>query len=228
LDEIGSCTICKDKELLGSSDSVDCSLLIGGHPRCAIRLSGGGIAPFHCLLAWRRKGLCLFDLGSGRGTFLNGRPVRYAQIHGSQTLTIGNQLLEIEMHGDPTDPAKRRNLDHRPVLALTAIHGPHEGESAILPQGGWLLLGRVQNADLQLKKDKGFSREHLKIKVECKDGAMTARVQDLKCRNRTRINKNVVQGVALARPGDVIHYSSSSRSGGTVLLFHYNLEIEAW
>ncbi|CAK0874215.1 unnamed protein product [Prorocentrum cordatum] len=67
--------------------------VLGSGADCDVRLAHGGVAPRHAMLAHHRSGLAyLIDLGSGRGTSLDGeqlRPLAPAQLRRGCQLALG-------------------------------------------------------------------------------------------------------------------------------------------
>jgi len=62
---------------------------IGRDPNSALHLSSGAIDKEHALLVHTEKGLMVRDLNTAQGTYINGKPIKYATIAEGDSLTIG-------------------------------------------------------------------------------------------------------------------------------------------
>jgi hypothetical protein len=62
---------------------------VGREQGCDIRLNVDGVAPFHCVLAAGPNEVTLRDLGSERGTFVNGQRVSAALLRDGDLLDVG-------------------------------------------------------------------------------------------------------------------------------------------
>jgi pSer/pThr/pTyr-binding forkhead associated (FHA) protein len=210
-------------------------LLIGSHPLCPVRVQGAGVAALHCLLTWLPAGLHVLDLDSGGGTLLDGRPVHEGAVRDGQTLTAGGQALMVRVAGDPCAPGAgqlRRTRETPRAVALTVFHGPHSGETVLLPPGRTLRLGRSPEADLCLLGDARISRHHLDLTLQPAAGdpaePPVVRVRDAGSRSGTVVNRLSVTGETTATVGDVIQFGNPARVTPTALLLHYDLCLEAW
>src|SRR5262249_8633017 len=86
-DELARLTLMAGGQPAGST--IGQPLLAGSHPLCGVRLSGAGVAPFHCFFCWQPDGPHFFDLGGG--VLLGGAPMHQGRLDDRQTLTFGGQ-----------------------------------------------------------------------------------------------------------------------------------------
>lgn len=210
-------------------------LLLGSHPLCAVRLSGTGIAPVHALLAWLLDGLHLLDLDSGRGTLLDGQPIRDSLVRDGQTVTVGEQTLTVRLAGDPCSPAlsrasRRRNTPRN--VALTVIYGPHTGETALLPLDRPVRLGSSAEDDLGLPREQLLAGGHLELKViregDKKQPSGQVLLRDLNNRGDIHVNREAISGSVTAAVGDVIQFGQPTPCSPTALLLHYDPCLDGW
>jgi pSer/pThr/pTyr-binding forkhead associated (FHA) protein len=232
-DSIVQCSVYSGTRLLASS--VGQPLLIGSHPLSAVPLAGPGVAPFHCLLTWLSAGLHLIDLDSGWGTQLDGQPIRVGWVTHGQKIRIGGQTLMVRLAGDPCGPMVdrvRRRRNTPAAVALTALYGPHAGQTVRLPPGRPFTLGRADDCDLSLSGERHLAQRQLELMLEplADDRAMAPPVV-LQVRDRAGtalINRQPVVGVGTASTGDVLQFGRPDRVASTALLLHYDLTLEAW
>lgn len=73
-------------------------LTIGSSPTCHVMLDGEGIESLHCRIQW--SGSFFLEDCSAEGTYLNDRRVIRAPLYGEQVLRVGNEVLDISVHGE--------------------------------------------------------------------------------------------------------------------------------
>src|SRR5690606_12569112 len=83
----------------GAAYTLDASsprMLIGTSPLCAIRLRDPEVSSRQSVLVHSAGRLAIMDLGSARGTSVNGVLVERAFLHGGETVRVGRSVLVIE------------------------------------------------------------------------------------------------------------------------------------
>jgi hypothetical protein len=160
----------------------------------------------------------LVDLDSGLGTLLDGQPVRDQIVRDGQTIQIGEQRLTVHLAGEVTAPDPPTSA---PGVALTVIYGPHAGETALLPPGRLMRLGRAHSAELSLPRESLLVGEHLELRLELPASARpVVQVRDLAGRRDVLVNREPIHGLATLTPGDVIQFGGPQGVGPTALFLH--------
>ncbi len=67
--------------------------LVGRSSECKVLLSGADVSLFHCSLIRTAVGVWVVDLLGRQGTFVNGRPIRYAALEHGDELLIGQYRI---------------------------------------------------------------------------------------------------------------------------------------
>jgi pSer/pThr/pTyr-binding forkhead associated (FHA) protein len=207
-------------------------ILIGHDAVCDLRLGGGGMARFHAIMFWDMGGVFVEDLCSGRGTTLNGDPVRKAKLNDGGTLEVGGHRITISFTGDVERRAKAL-FDAKPSenrVAITCIEGPEQAVGSSLRldlKRSPFLLGRDRSCDLCLASDE-VSAQHAKITYEEAKEAEGDRLPRFKILDLESTNGTIVNGhrlnpgeQRLIGPGDVIRLSQGEMHCD--LLVHYEL-----
>src|SRR5437879_4005163 len=69
---------------------------LGKVPSAHLRIDDESISRMHAILEIDPKGVVhLIDLGSTRGTFVNGQRINKAQIHSGDTVQLGDATIEV-------------------------------------------------------------------------------------------------------------------------------------
>jgi pSer/pThr/pTyr-binding forkhead associated (FHA) protein len=79
---------------------------IGRMPTNDVVLHGDAVSREHCVIEHRPDGYYIRDQGSANGTVVGGKKLRDGQLHGKETLWIGDYRL-LFWQGDPNDPVLR-------------------------------------------------------------------------------------------------------------------------
>jgi hypothetical protein len=191
-------------------------------------LAGAGIAAFHALLTWLGDGLHLVDLDSGLGTLLDGQPKRDSLVRDGQTLTTGERQLKVALSGDLTAPGRMAG-PATPMVGLTAIHGPHTGETAFLPVGQPVRLGKSSQVALSLPREPTLAAEHVELTLEVPSGQRPRlHLRDLAGRGDVLVERKPIADSGTVRLGDVIQFGQPGRVGPTALFFHLDPRGLAW
>ncbi|HJZ90140.1 MAG TPA: FHA domain-containing protein [Gemmataceae bacterium] len=77
--------------------------LVGRASPCALRGIDPGLASYHCALVNARGDLWLVDLRSGKGTKVNGRPVRLGRLKDGDLLQAGRWAAVVRRAPGPSD-----------------------------------------------------------------------------------------------------------------------------
>ena len=82
------------------SRSIDSNpIAIGRGNSNTVKLLDDEISRNHCRIEWKNGSLYIIDLSSN-GTLLNGKPIKEAELHAGDTLTIGTWSIDIETSMD--------------------------------------------------------------------------------------------------------------------------------
>jgi pSer/pThr/pTyr-binding forkhead associated (FHA) protein len=197
-------------------------------------MEGEKVAALHCLLSWLPDGLHVIDLDSDQGTVVDGKRIRERLVRDGQGITVGGKRFIVRLKGDPTAPAAARLEQAKntpPAIALSAIFGPHAGETVLLPEDQPLVLGSGEDADLRLARDALLGPRHLELKLEplaAGELPPTVQVRDLDKRGDVLVNRQPLTGPGAVTVGDVIQFGTPQKVAPTTLLVHYDLALEAW
>jgi pSer/pThr/pTyr-binding forkhead associated (FHA) protein len=210
----GECTlVAPDGRVITSTAEP---LRIGTTRLCQIRMEDPDVAPVHAMVAWQTDGPHLYDL-SGTGVRLaDGRTGGNHLLHHGDAIRLGSNVVPVRIKGDATSVARawlsRDAADPR-RMAVTIVAGPQKGQTALLPVGQALVLGRHSDCDLCIAADPYISRRHLELTA----GAGQLEVRDLGSRHGFAVGPNTSTTTAVARPGDVV------KVGQSYLLVHMEL-----
>ena len=75
----------------------DKPLLVGTTEAAQLRFAGDGVAPEHCRVFQRRRRFYVEDLGSPRGTFVQGERVGERRLLGGETIQVGQRTFMFKM-----------------------------------------------------------------------------------------------------------------------------------
>jgi CheY-like chemotaxis protein len=79
--------------------------VIGRHRACACRLESPRVSRLHCKLSLQGDQICVQDLGSLNGTFVNGQLVQGAQpLHEGDLLQVACRTFQVRLPARPTAP----------------------------------------------------------------------------------------------------------------------------
>ena len=70
-------------------------LTIGAAASCAVRLQAADVSRKHALLTCQRGTIVLLDLGSTNGTFVNGKPVKEAELKSGDAIRFSSVIAHI-------------------------------------------------------------------------------------------------------------------------------------
>jgi pSer/pThr/pTyr-binding forkhead associated (FHA) protein len=87
----------RDQATIGDVTTIDPVLIVGSDPACDVVLYDDGVAPRHCLVIWTQEGPMLRSLHGGRGTTLNGAPIRVGRLVNGDRVGVGPYELAFEI-----------------------------------------------------------------------------------------------------------------------------------
>lgn len=178
---------------------VESVFTIGSDSKNHLALDDGSVSEKHATITLEGGHSYLADLGSFKGTFVNGQKVtdRF-QLRPGDVIKVGEVELEI------TDPKARTGSGAgggpriKSDWTITALSGELKGKA--IPLHGTMVLGRSEKCDLVVN-DEHMSRRHAEINL--RDGVL--RIIDLNSSNGTRVN-NVKITEKVLKPGDKINF----------------------
>jgi len=134
---------------------------LGRSEDCEVVLSDVGVSRRHARLLVARDEVQVEDLGSGNGTYHQGRRVDRQKLHDGDELIIDPFVLQFRIRGDAKEQVDDPTLDG-PLARLDVVHGPGLSKSsyAIPPTG--LTLGRSETRDVVVP-DPASSRHHCSV-----------------------------------------------------------------
>ena len=206
-------------------------IAIGRDASCEICLTGVGVSRRHAVVRCDAAKPVVIDSESTCGTSLDGEPVTEAVLRSDSALTVGINVLRVDIDEDS--------------VSFTLLNSGG-GDSALGAAGGIIRIGRAAENDICLPHPM-VSRFHAIVKR----GADGLSVVDQGSANATYVNGRSVR-TRLLREGDVVHigpfrfyvtggefrraddisririeaHSLGVRLGGKRLLYSVNLTIE--
>jgi len=134
---------------------------LGRSEDCEVVLSDVGVSRRHARLLVARDEVQVEDLGSGNGTYHQGRRVDRQKLHDGDELIIDPFVLQFRIRGDTREQNDDPTLDG-PLARLDVVHGPGLSQSSYsIPPTG-LTLGRSETRDVVIP-DPASSRHHCSI-----------------------------------------------------------------
>src|SRR5215475_15435625 len=165
------------------------SLLVGRLAESDIQLDHPEISRYHCKLHWNGQDAQIEDLGSRRGTRVNGAVLpkgALAPLHAGDRIDVGPVALQFG--GDGSAPAAPQSVVPRAEPAVAAgptvarvMMGGHE--VSMIPLRDKLVFGRASECDVAMN-DSGVSRQHASVE-RCSTGFM---LTDLRSRGGSFVN----------------------------------------
>jgi pSer/pThr/pTyr-binding forkhead associated (FHA) protein len=194
-------------------------LRIGTSPLCEVRLDDMSAAPVQALVAWQSDGPHLTNVTGGLVRLMSGDIFADRLLRDGDLLQIGKTPVRARVEGDPLAPGRLIAAaveTSRPRLAMTILNGNQRGQSAIIPAGQPVTLGRLAEGDLILASDPFVSRRHLEL-VATDD---EINIRDLGRRSGFFVNQTHFADTGVVRLGDVLVV------GKTSILVHHELDVE--
>ena len=148
--------------------------IAGRAPDAALLLSHVSISRHHCRFHWDGESCVVEDLGSQRGTRVNGQPIHErTTLRAGDKVAIGPAMVEFNL-GDPPavedeDPAAATVVEIGPVL----LRGQPTDVIPLPAPGSELILGRDQQADVMLGHPE-VSRRHAAIRCDANGNCIVA------------------------------------------------------
>jgi ABC-type multidrug transport system ATPase subunit/pSer/pThr/pTyr-binding forkhead associated (FHA) protein len=159
-------------------------LTIGRDASCDIKLTGVGVSRRHAVVRCDPSQPVVADSGSTCGTALDGAPVTEAPLRSDSALTIGVNVLRVDID--------------EVSISFTLLNSGG-GDSALDAEGGIIRIGRAAENDICLPHPM-VSRFHAIVKK----GADGLSVVDQGSANATYVNGRSVRARPLCE-GDVVH-----------------------
>ncbi|AUM11860.1 FHA domain-containing protein [Ketobacter alkanivorans] len=178
---------------------VESITTLGSDPKNLIVIKEDGIEPHHAEIRKDGDALYLSDLGSFKGTFVNGTKVgKHFQLRSGDVIKLANvELLIVEPKAVAEKP-KSVAPSVRSDWSIMALSGPLKGKSIMIH--GSMVFGRSSSCDIAIS-DAHMSRRHAEINL--KGGVL--RIVDLQSSNGTCVNGQKV-GEQVLKPGDKISF----------------------
>jgi pSer/pThr/pTyr-binding forkhead associated (FHA) protein len=73
--------------------------LVGRSPECDVVLAAADVSRRHCRIVRTAEGVTVEDLGSSRGTRINGARVIHAPLRDGDRLEVAGQAFEVLLRG---------------------------------------------------------------------------------------------------------------------------------
>ena len=108
--------IFKNGQLLREDKLTQGVIKIGKVPSAHLRLDDDSVSRMHAVIEVTHLDVSLIDLGSTRGTFVNGKKINKATLQTGDVMMLGDLRVELAI-GDAADPIRRS-------VALPAVRAP--------------------------------------------------------------------------------------------------------
>lgn len=113
-------------------DVVEAETVIGRHSDCTIQLQSNAVSRRHAKITKNGSAFFIEDMGSGNGTFVNGKQIEGRAAIGNQDrIKFGPLLLRFECEGAPPAAAPRPAAAKRPVPSGDDFGGTVEFGSTV-------------------------------------------------------------------------------------------------
>jgi pSer/pThr/pTyr-binding forkhead associated (FHA) protein len=175
-----------------------------------IVLNTSTVEESHARIVQHDGKLFLQDNKSRRGCFVNGKKVKYKDLHNGDVVSIGNVHFEV-IESDDIDLTSTRvpisTAQSQPSAVHTAASWRLISDSSWLSgkvfelQGDSVLLGRGKDCDITIPGNH-LSRNHALI---LKNGN-TLTIKDLDSANGSYLNEVRIDGEQVVRPGDRLRF----------------------
>jgi ABC transport system ATP-binding/permease protein len=166
------------------------ALLVGRLAESDIQLDHPEISRYHCKLHWNGQDAQIEDLGSRRGTRLNGAILpkgALAPLHAGDRIDVGPVALQFGDDGAgsavPASAVPRAAEPGPAVSAATARVMMGGNEVSVIPLRDKLVFGRASECDVAMN-DAGVSRQHASVERSSTGFLLT----DLRSRGGSFVN----------------------------------------
>jgi ABC-type multidrug transport system ATPase subunit/pSer/pThr/pTyr-binding forkhead associated (FHA) protein len=154
----------------------------GRAPGVALVLPSVEISRQHCRFEWDGERALVHDLGSTRGTFVNGAKITQTTVlNPGDQVALGPVVLSFGVGEPPKEPPASSAARPSPVAAIVIVHGKPADR---IPIEGEVTVGREPHCDVFLN-DPSVSRRHATLQAGAKGGCV---VTDLHSTAGTFIN----------------------------------------
>jgi pSer/pThr/pTyr-binding forkhead associated (FHA) protein len=140
----------------------------------------------------------IYDLGTSKGTLVNGKPVEKVVLGKGDLLKVGDVELEFDLVDDDTASGRPASSAPEKQPALIIIDGRDKGQTYMLAGKERFKIGRGLGSDLKLNDGK-ISRDHCVLEA-VRDHHV---IVDLESSNGTVVNGERVKKTVL-KEGDYI------------------------
>jgi len=117
--------IFKNGQLLREDTLTQGVIKIGKVPSAHLRIDDESVSRMHAVLEVTNQEVSLIDLGSTRGTFVNGKKINKARLQSGDVITLGDVRVELAI-GDAARPVRRPPVESAavrpPVVPAAALH----------------------------------------------------------------------------------------------------------
>ena len=192
-------------------------LRIGRSPFCQLSLEDSVLAPVQAMVAWQDDGPHLFNLTGDLVKLVGGEQIADRLLVGGELLQVGSTPMKVHVEpaAESAVPGQSDSGTGSERFALTVLDGAQQGQTALLPGGEPMVLGRQPDCDLILSSDRYVSRHHLRVTA----GESQVQLKDMGSRHGFGVNQQAFSDTAAARAGDVLVV------GKTPLLVHYEVDV---
>jgi pSer/pThr/pTyr-binding forkhead associated (FHA) protein len=204
------------------------SLIVGRASEASMFLGGDAeLSRLHFSIIPHEGTFAVKDLNSANGTELNGEEIQWAPLKDGDRIMAGltgftvfvegilgapnralDQTVQLVQPAAPTAIHRtKKDLDVGPAIRaviLVVISGPHKGDQHLIDRGTAAVIGRAEEATIQLDEDDELSKVHFSVAFKGKHLTL----KDLGSVNGTKVNKVRVEKTRL-HSGDVIEAGSS-------------------
>ena len=87
--------IYRDGELVRSEQNSGKAIKVGSHPKTHLHLEDGEVSRLHAVIQKNEDGISVLDLGSGRGTYVNGERVTEQQLAHGDVVKVGATEIHV-------------------------------------------------------------------------------------------------------------------------------------
>lgn len=106
--------IFKNGQLVREDRLTQGVIKIGKVPSAHLRIDDDSVSRMHAVIEVGNQEVSLIDLGSTRGTFVNGKKINKARLQSGDVITLGDARVELEI-GEAAEPVRRSPVE--PVAA---------------------------------------------------------------------------------------------------------------
>jgi hypothetical protein len=166
--------IYRGEQLLREETLAQPVIKIGKVVSAHLRLEDESISRMHAIIEVARDSISVIDLGSTRGTFVNGQRINKATIIPGDSITVGDMRVEL-VKTQPTLVVAPPPVPVPPVVAVVAAPPPPPAPKPMLPPAEDVVGARAIEVAAML----GDSVVDVKHCIDPKSGTVTRRTKAL-------------------------------------------------